>query len=469
MQLNPHIFRAYDIRGVADTDLTDEVAVALGRAFGTYLRRKGESQAIIGRDHRHSSGRIFAALAKGVLAAGVDVVDVGLVSSPTLYFARYHLGIPSEVMITGSHLPPDENGFKFIVDHEVCTEKQTSVMRGFIDAEDFEQGEGRISSAEVNQAYIEKVASLTKLTRPLTVVVDSGNGMGGLTAPAIFRAIGANVIELFSDLDPSFPNHFPDPTIPSNMKQLQAKVLETGADLGVAFDADADRVGVVDPAGRLIYGDMMIALFFREVASRHQGEPVIVEVKCSQAAYEDVEAHGGKPLLWKTGHAFIELKMHETKAIVAGGMSGHMYFGDEYYPYDDGPYTAARMARLLSKSELPLDQLVDELPRYEATPELRVHCADDRKVAVVEAVVRELGARYPGSFTLDGIRMNLPHGWALVRYSNTQPRIIVRSEGKTPEQRDEYLRIARDELAKHEGVDISALDQCLAGEEITSH
>jgi phosphomannomutase/phosphoglucomutase len=332
---------------------------------------------------------------------------------------------------------------------------------------DLYEGSGSITQADIIPDYVRTVAGLTHLARPLTIVVDSGNGMAGGIAPEVFRAIGAEVTELFSESDPTFPNHFPDPTIPAYMRDLQECVRSTGADLGVAFDADADRLGVVDPTGRIVWGDMLLALLFREVAATHQGSPVIVEVKCSQATYEDVAAHGGKPLFWKTGHAFIEAKMHETHAVVAGEMSGHLYFGDEYQPYDDGIYAGARVARMVAAGTRPLDALVDDLPRYEATPELRVHCADETKFAIIDDVVRKLGARYPGSFTLDGIRVAFPHGWALARCSNTSPRIIVRAEGRTATERDEYLRVIRDELAKHEGVDISALDQCLAGEEVT--
>lgn len=467
--MNPHIFRAYDIRGVADTDLNDEVVTALGRAFGSYVYRRGDRRVTIGRDNRLSSGRIFAALAEGIMSTGVDVVDLGLVPTPVFYFSRYQLGVPSGVMITGSHLPPAENGFKMVVGGEVLTDEKTLILRKMIEGDDFDRGRGSMSAIDVVPAYVQEVSELTQLARPLKVVVDSGNGMAGGVAPQVFRAIGAEVTELFSESDATFPNHFPDPTIPAYMRQLQAKVLEVGADLGVAFDADADRLGVVDPTGRIVWGDMLLALLFREVAADHQGSPVIVEVKCSQACYEDVEAHGGAPLLWKTGHAFIEAKMLETKAVVAGEMSGHMYFGDEYYPYDDGIYAGARVARMVAKTAQPFDALVDELPRYEATPELRVTCADEAKVAVVESVVAALEPRYPGSFTLDGIRVKFPEGWALVRYSNTSPRIIVRAEGRTPEQRDQYLRVVYDELAKHGDVDLSALEQCLAGAEVTSH
>lgn len=467
--MNPLIFRANDIRGHAERDLSDAVIEAIGRAFATTLIRRGEGRMVLARDNRVSSPRIFAALARGIMAVGIDVVDIGLAPTPVFYFARYELGIPSGIMITGSHNPADENGLKVIRSGIPMVGEELLELRTIAERREFEEGDGHLTTGVVIPAYLNAVTKITALARPLRVVVDSGNGMGGLVGPELYRRAGAEVIELFSEPDAAYPNHFPDPTIPANMRLLQAKVQETGADVGIAFDGDCDRLGVVAPDGSLVWGDMLLAIFFREVAEANQGRPVVVEVKCSQATFEDIAAHGGAPLFWKTGHALIEAKMHETRAAMAGEMSGHLYFGDEYHPYDDGIYAGARLLRLLSKSTKRLDALVAELPRYEATPELRVACDDARKFDVIDAVTTALVSRYPESLTIDGIRVAFPHGWALVRCSQTSPRIIIRSEGRTPAERDGYLRVVRDELAKHEGVDLTALDQCLAGEEVTKH
>lgn len=469
MHVNPQIFRANDIRGHAEDDLHDEAVVAIGKAFGTMLKKAGSTKAIVARDNRVSSDRIRNALEKGICSTGIDVEDIGLQPTPVFYFARYHLGVPSGVMITGSHNPPDMNGLKLVHNNQAMVGDKILELRNIIEAESFVEGSGDISTGSVLPIYREAVRKLTVLNRPLKVVVDSGNGMAGLVAPDLFRQIGAEVTELYSELDGTFPNHFPDPTIPESLKDLIRKVKEVGADVGVAFDGDADRVGIVDDRGRIIWGDTMLALFFREVADKNQGRPVVVEVKCSQATFEDIENHGGKPMFWKTGHALIEDKMHETEAAMAGEMSGHLYFGDEYYPYDDGIYSGARMLRLIASQDKTLAELVDAIPSYKATPEFRVTCDDSNKFVVLEKAVKSLEEKYPDSLTIDGIRVNFADGWALVRCSQTSPRIIVRAEGKTIEQRDEYLKVIRDELAKYEGVDLTPLDQYLAGDEVTSH
>ncbi|WP_264844743.1 phosphomannomutase/phosphoglucomutase [Caldinitratiruptor microaerophilus] len=426
------MFREYDIRGVAGDDLTPAVAEAVGRAFATYMQRRGvrDRRVLVGRDGRASSPELREALVAGLRSAGADVVDIGLVVTPILYYSRVLYGIDGAVMITASHNPPEYNGFKIALGYATIHGEEIQALRRIIEEESFAAGSGSYETRDPVPEYIEMLREKIRLDRPLKVVADAGNGTAGLFAEKALRAMGAEVIPLYCDLDPSFPHHHPDPVKPENLQDLIRAVREHGADLGLGFDGDADRLGVVDDGGGIVWGDTYMALLWREVLARHPGAPAIIEVKCSQALWDEVERLGGRPLFYRTGHSLIKAKMKEIGAVFTGEMSGHMFFADEYYGYDDAFYAAGRLLRFLSRQPKPLSALVAEIPHYHATPEIRVDCPDERKFEVV-AALREHFKRQYEVVEVDGARVLFPGGWGLVRASNTQPVLVLRCEGRT--------------------------------------
>jgi phosphomannomutase/phosphoglucomutase len=441
VKFNPFIIREYDIRGEVRTDLTPEVVEGLGRAVGTYLRRSGGRRAVIGRDCRLSSPDLAERLARGILSTGIDVVDAGLLPTPGLYFGLHTLPVDGGVMITGSHNPPEYNGFKIAVGKTTLYGEELRKIAAIMEADDFEGGSGSREEVDLLGAYRDRLREGMEIDRPLKVVVDSGNGTGGLVAPEIYREAGCEVIDLFSEPDGRFPNHHPDPTVPANLEDLIRTVRETGAELGVAFDGDADRIGAVDETGGIIWGDHLLILFAREILA---GGPtsVVFEVKCSQALTEEIRRLGGTPVMSATGHSLIKKRMKEERAALAGEMSGHIFFADRYYGYDDAIYAASRLIGICSRSETPLSRMLDDVPRYHATPEIRVECPDDRKFALVDAVRRHF-RRDHEVIDVDGARVNFPGGWGLVRASNTQPVLVLRFEADG----EERLRAIRDEVA----------------------
>jgi phosphomannomutase/phosphoglucomutase len=455
---NPQIFREYDIRGVADRDLTDDVVRSIGQAFGQRMRERGKRVLCVGRDVRLSSPRIRNAMVAGLLDQGAQVLDVGQVPTPALYFAVLHFKADGGVMVTGSHNPIEYNGIKL--------SDGVSSLHG----DDIQDVRARISSAgalpqrgteearPVDPEYLRDLTSRIRLKRPLRVVVDPGNGAASIAGPAFLRALGCEVTAIFDVPDGRFPNHLPDPTVPELVRSLQEKVRETGADLGIGFDGDADRVGAVDEKGRLLYGDQLLALYAADVLKSHPGEPIIFEVKCSQGLVEWVKAKGGVPVMWKAGHSLIKAKMRETKAPLGGEMSGHMFFADEFPGYDDALYAAGRLLRLLAAESRPLSAMVDELPqsKYVSTPELRLDCTDERKFAIVDAV-REHFAAHHEVLAIDGARVQFGDGWALIRASNTQPVLVVRFEAVSQERLQANMREVYDELAKFPEVKVPAL------------
>jgi phosphomannomutase/phosphoglucomutase len=446
MEINPRIFRKYDVRGIVDRDLTPAVVEALGRGYGTYVAQAGVDRVSIGYDARLSSPAFCEALTRGIAATGVDVVQIGLVATPTLYFSFFHLDVGGGVMITGSHNPPEFNGFKLGLHQTTIHGDEIQEVLRIIQSGRFRQGAGRVTEQDIGPAYVQQVAQqVGRVAQPLKVVVDAGNGTGGLFGPQILRRIGVEVHELYCDVNGHFPNHHPDPTVPAYLADLIAEVEATGADLGVAWDGDSDRIGVVDPQGRIVWGDQLMMLFAREILNKHPGAPIIFEVKCSQGLVEEIERLGGEPVMYRTGHSLIKNKMIEMDAPLAGEMSGHLFFADEYYGYDDALYATARLARLLGAQGKPLAALVDQLPRYHATPETRVECPEARKFEIVDQMAAYFKAHY-NVIDVDGVRILFGDGWGLIRASNTQPVLVLRFEAQTPERLAEIQAIVLEKL-----------------------
>jgi phosphomannomutase / phosphoglucomutase len=432
----PHIFREYDIRGLHETELTDATAEAVGRAFATLIRRSGGTRVALGRDVRPSSVRIAAAVARGITACGVQVERVGVVPTPALYYAVVARGLDGGMQITGSHNPPEFNGFKMTRGKLPLFGAEIQTMRELIERGEFASGAGEATDRPILDDYREMLVERLRSARGLRVVMDCGNGCAGTVVPEVFERMGHTVIPLFAELDGHFPNHLPDPTVPALLVDLQAEVKKTGADFGIGFDGDADRIGAVDGNGRIVFGDQLLALFARDVLTRVPGAEIIYDVKCSQGLSEDILAHGGRPSMWKTGHSLIKSRLQETGAPLGGEMSGHMFFSEGFFGFDDALFAAGRLLRYVASTGQTLEALVDSIPRYFATPETRLACPDDRKFEVVEAVKKEFQAHHR-VIDIDGARVEFGDGWGLVRASNTQPVLVVRFEAKTQARLEE--------------------------------
>ena len=435
--LKPTIFREYDIRGIADEELLDDGIAQLGQAFGTYLCRHAGRNICLGRDTRLSSPRLHDALLRGLQASGCHITDIGVVPTPLLYYSVVHLHADGGVMITGSHNPPEFNGFKTVCGASTIHGEAIQEIRRMIETGALDRGEGSVSTADVVTPYVEEVAAQFHFPRPVRAAFDAGNGTGGPVMHRILERLNVEAFEMFFEMDGRFPNHHPDPTIPKNLDALIAKVRETDAELGIAFDGDTDRIGAVDDEGNIIYGDQLMILYGREILTRKPGATFIGEVKCSQLMYDDLAARGGNPIMWKTGHSLIKAKMKETGAALAGEMSGHMFFADRYYGYDDALYAACRLLEIVANSSLPLSGLLADLPRAVTTPEIRFDCPDEIKFDVVRRAAEELRARHK-TVDVDGVRVLFDGGWGLVRASNTQPVLVMRFEARSPTELDRY-------------------------------
>ncbi|MBY0372021.1 phosphomannomutase/phosphoglucomutase [bacterium] len=436
--MSQHIFREYDIRGVADTDFADKALGPLSKAIGTFLRRHGQVRSVaVGRDCRTSSPRIAETLKQGLMSCGLKVVDVGEVPTPVLYFSVPHLKTDAGIMITGSHNPPEYNGFKIALGSGTLHGAPIQAIGEILRSADFLAGDGFAEKQEVLEAYWKRIVSDIQHPLGLKVVVDSGNGMGGVAAPELFRRLGCEVTELFSEPDGRFPNHHPDPTVPENLTFLLDAVKKQGADVGVGFDGDADRIGAVDPTGRILFGDELLALYARQVLKANPGATIISDVKASNRLFDDIAKHGGRPILWKTGHSLIKAKMKEENALLAGEMSGHMFFRDRYYGFDDAIYAAARLFEILAQEKRSPAMLLSDLPPSFVTPELRVDCPDATKFAVVEASRKEFLKQGLKVNAIDGARVEFSDGWGLVRASNTQPVLVLRFEASTEKRLQE--------------------------------
>ncbi len=446
--INPLIFREYDIRGLAARDLTGEVAVAVGRAVASLLADEGVTRLCLGRDVRESSPRLHAGVAEGILATGIDLLDVGVVPTPALYFAVVESGAGGGVMITGSHNPIEYNGFKLCRGTAPIWGEEIRALGKRIAARDYAVGRGRREALDILPRYRRMIIERCPCERRLKIVVDAGNGTGGLAAPQVLEELGHEIVRLYCDPDGSFPNHLPDPTVPELMRDLQARVTATGANLGVGLDGDADRIGLIDERGRMVFGDQILALYARDLLARHPGSRILFDVKCSQGLAEDIQAHGGEPVMWKTGHSLLKAKMKADGIPLAGEMSGHMFFGEGYFGFDDAIYGAARMVAILSRAGRSLGECVDSLPHYENSPEIRVECADEAKFRIVEEVARQLARDHP-VVTIDGVRATFADGWGLLRASNTQPVLVLRFEARTRVGLEQIRARFRELLAPH--------------------
>ena len=425
--LKATIFREYDIRGIAETELLNADVADLGRALGTYLLRHGGPRINLGRDCRLSSPRLHDALLEGLLATGCEVTDIGVVPTPLLYFSAAHLEADGGVMITGSHNPSEFNGFKTVCGSGSLHGEAIQEVRHLMEARDFASGHGTQHSMDVIPAYLDELSPQFEFSRRIKVVLDAGNGTAGPVIHQLLKRLNVEVTELFFEMDGGFPNHHPDPTVPANLQDLQDAVHAQKADLGIAFDGDADRIGAVDENGEVIYGDLLLLIYGREILTRKPGATIIGEVKCSQLLYDELKRLGGNPIMYKTGHSLIKAKMKQEHAELAGEMSGHMFFADRYLGYDDALYAACRLIEIVAKSGQPLSAQLAGLPKLLSTPEIRVDCPDETKFAVVARVAEQFRKTH-NVIDVDGIRVLFGEGWGLLRASNTQPVLVMRFE-----------------------------------------
>ena len=447
--MNPSIFREYDIRGVAGQDYDEEFVESLGRAYATKLLAENITRAAVGCDCRVTSPLYHKILKTAMRESGVDIVDIGRCPTPLMYFAVHHLDLMGGIQVTGSHNPPDHNGFKICVGKSTIHGDDIQELRAIIESGEVARGDGSEESYPIipaYQGYLEE--QFGRCGEGIKVVVDSGNGTGGEVAPALYRAMGCEVVDLYSEPDGRFPNHHPDPAEEENMAELIAEVTGGGADLGIAFDGDADRIGVVDGSGRILWGDELLVIFSRDILKDRPGGTVVSEVKCSQRLYDDIEANGGQAIMWKAGHSLLKAKMRETSAVLGGEMSGHLFFADRYFGFDDAIYAGARMIELVARKGVAVASLLDGLPVSYSTPEIRVDCPDQLKFKLAEKACqrfRELGYDL---IDVDGVRVKFNHGWGLVRASNTQPVLVMRFEAESQADLERYKALVEEELGR---------------------
>lgn len=441
--MNPNVFREYDVRGIVDQDLNEEFVFTLGRAIGTYAHRHHVKKMSLGRDCRLSSDKYHQFLIQGINSCGVDVIDIGLCATPMLYFSIRHLKTSGGVMVTGSHNPPEFNGFKICIGYDTIYGENIQELRKIIESGQYVHGEGSVQYLDIAEAYENYLYENVSISKKIKVVVDAGNGVGGLFAVPLLKRAGCEVIDIYCEPDGNFPHHFPDPTVEDNLKDIIKYVIQRKADLGIAFDGDADRIGVVSDQGDIIWGDKLLLLFSRYVLKEKPYSTIIGEVKCSQVLYDDIRNNSGRPIMWKAGHSLIKAKMKEEKAVLGGEMSGHIFFADRYFGYDDAIYAAVRLLEILSQTGQKISSLLADVPQTYATPEIRIDCPDNKKNDVVNRIKNHF-RNTPGLIDIDGVRIPFKDGWALVRSSNTQPVIVLRFEASSPES----LRSIRQEVEK---------------------
>lgn len=427
MSITKEIFRACDIRGVVGQTLTEEVAYLLGLGFGTLAQNENQKRVIIGRDGRHSGPALARALCKGLLESGCDVIDLGQVPTPLVYFATYALNTGTGIMITGSHNPADYNGFKMMLANNTLAKDQIQALYHCIQSQDFRKGEGRLESVNIIDDYIQRVSQDIKLQRPLKVVVDCGNGVVGVLAEKLFASLGCDVIPLYCEVDGDFPNHHPDPGQPKNLQALIKTVIENKADLGLAFDGDGDRLGLVSNTGKIIWPDRVMMLFVEDVLKRQPGSHIIYDVKCSKHLTQKILANGGIPVMYKTGHALIKGKMREVKASLAGEMSGHFFFQERWYGFDDACYAAGRLLELIAARSEAVSQIFEALPESVSTPEINIDISEEHKFHFIEKI-KAAPFEAAEQITIDGVRVEYQDGWGLIRASNTTPCLVLRFE-----------------------------------------
>ncbi|MGH7415221.1 MAG: phosphomannomutase/phosphoglucomutase [Candidatus Rokuibacteriota bacterium] len=448
-ELNPYIFRDYDVRGKVDIDITPPVFELVGRAYGTLVKRRGGRTVALGMDNRTSSPALKEGFATGMLSTGLDVVDIGINHTPLLYFATAHWKLDGGATVTGSHNPVSDNGVKMVhAGAAPLTESEIQGLLATIESGDFELGAGTRTRRDPSEDYWTAITTRVTLRRHMKVVVDAGNGIAGVFAPELLRRLGCEVVELYCESDGTFPNHLPDPEMEENMRDLVARTLEVRADVGVAYDGDADRVGIVDEKGRRHEADLLLALLARDLLTRHPGAQIVFDVKSSQVLVDDIRKHGGQPIMWKTGHSHLKRKMREDGILLGGEVSGHMFFGEDWYGVDDGILASCRFLQLVAAGPGPASAHFDTLPHLHATPELKAPCPDDRKFGLVAELAREFKSRYE-TIDIDGVRIIFPEGWGLVRASNTNPYLTLRFEGRTAAAVERMKRVVYDALRRY--------------------
>ncbi|MBN1503717.1 MAG: phosphomannomutase/phosphoglucomutase [Candidatus Eisenbacteria bacterium] len=434
MNVNPYIFREYDVRGLAEADLTSDLARALGRAFGTYVG--GGAAVTVGRDVRLSSPRLNGEFSRGLIESGCQVVELGVVPTPVVYYARVKLNAGGSAVITGSHNPIEYNGFKLAKGELSLYGPEIQELRRTIESGRFASGPGSASVYSIVSDYSRELLGRVQASRGLRIGIDCGNGTTGPVVAGLMRGLGMDAAVLFGEPDGRFPNHLPDPTVPAHVEDLRKLVLREKLEVGIAYDGDGDRIGAIDDTGRIVWGDQLVALFAADVLKKHPGGKIIFDVKCSQGVEEHVRALGGRPLMWKTGHSLMKRKLKEEGGLLAGEMSGHMFFADDYFGYDDAIYASLRLVSLLSGADEPLSAMVDALPRYVSTPEMRLECPEEVKFQLVERLKASFKAEHE-VIEIDGARIQFGDGWGLVRASNTQPVLVARFEAKSQERLEE--------------------------------
>lgn len=453
--MNPQIFREYDIRGIINKDLNQEFAYDLGRAFGTYLSGQKKGPIAVGRDKRRNSKELRDGLIEGILSTGWDVIDAGLIPTPLLYFSLFHFDASGGIMITASHNPPEFNGFKVCAGKWTISGDEIQELRRIMEKGMYSKGEARLSPYDIVPEYIDYISSRINLKKGLHVVIDAGNGTGGLVGPKLLKNLGCEVTGLFCKPDENFPNHPADPTVEANLKDLINKVKELKADLGIAYDGDADRIGVVDEKGKIILGDELLMIFSRDLLRKRPGSKITFDVKCSQNLIDDIKKHGGIPLMGETGHSLLKKRMRRENAALGGELSGHLCFADDYFGYDDAIYASARLLRILSETDKKLSELFHDLPKAFSTPEIRIDCPDEIKFQVVE----KLGAYFKKHYEvidMDGARVLFPDGWGLIRASNTQAVLVLRFEANSRERLQEIREIFESKIEEMGGIKVGA-------------
>jgi phosphomannomutase / phosphoglucomutase len=445
MSINPQIFREYDIRGVVGKDLTPETVKQIGQAIGTYMRRQGGRSLVVGRDVRSSSANFRDILSQAINSTGCNVLDIGMVPTPVSYFALHHLKADGGVMITGSHNPPEFNGFKISLGQHSLYGEKIQELKNLIDTKNFETGPGKIDQASVMESYMKNICSILNVPRKVKVVVDGGNGCFGIVGPQLLKRLGLDPIEIFCKPDGTFPNHHPDPTVEENLTGLIERVRAENAELGIGFDGDADRIGVVDEKGNILWGDQLLTIFARDILSKNPGATIVGEVKCSQNLYQDIKKHGGVPVMAPAGHSLIKNRMRETGALLAGEMSGHVCFADNYFGFDDAIFAAGRILQIVAQSSKKVSEMLADLPETAYTPEIRVDCPDDKKFEIVRELTEYFRSKYE-VIDIDGARIEFDDGWALVRASNTQPVLVLRFEAKNQTRLIELINIIKEQM-----------------------
>jgi phosphomannomutase/phosphoglucomutase len=446
MTLNPSIFRAYDIRGIVGEALTEETVFSIGQALGTLALEKGEKRMVVGRDGRNSGPVLVKALCHGILSTGCDVINIGMVPTPLLYYSTFNMETQSGVMLTGSHNPAEYNGLKMVMLGQTLSEDAIKNIYERIQKKNFLQGQGAINELEMIDRYVNHVVREVKLERPLKIVVDCGNGVPGVVAPRLFREMGCDVHEIFCEVDGNFPNHHPDPSDPKNLQDIIRAVKEKNADIGLAFDGDGDRLGVVTSSGKIIWPDRQLMLFAKSILAERPGAKIIFDVKCSKHLEDLIASLGGEPIMWKTGHSLIKSKLAETQAVLAGEMSGHIFFKDKWYGFDDAIYAGARLLQILAAQSGNSDELFAEIPDSVNTPELKIYVSEQEKFSLMQEIISKANFSSATVVTIDGLRVNFSDGWGLVRPSNTTPCLVLRFEANDEAVLESIKKMFRDFL-----------------------